>query len=441
MKGKKRIVERTFGILLSLLMLVSSFAASTAVTYAATPEIYDCSGSQWLYPGQDAEVSIYLSEPVDDVDLMIWKNGSWVKYRDCIKSDITGESWICAIYENQAPTAMMEMCFYIYFNGNMGVKYSDRFIIQWTSYRGSKRIYGANRFETARKIADEKRFMDGNGPYKYVVIASGTDFADALGGSYLANYFDAPILLVSKDPKVIQDTANEIKTNLRSDGYVFILGGEGAVPKEMEDELKAVGITGFRRFSGKNRYETNLKILEYTDYYAEPNQLIICSGKDFADALSASATGLPIMLVGDKLTENQEAYFMENDPYIYIAGGPGAVSQDIEDELLNWFDYKAWRLYGANRYQTSSEIAEYFFPHQPYSAVLAYGLNFPDGLAGGSLAHRAGAPLLLVENNNYKPAEWYMYEHDPRQLFVLGGPALISDVTVDRILNRTDLGG
>jgi len=420
------------------LVLAAGLACpSAAPAYAAGEmEILDMTGSQWLYDGEDTDAAVSLSAPADEVILMIWRDEKWNAFQKCIQTDSDGKEWACGVYFDKAPSAKLELCFRIIYDDRKAAMHSDRFLIEWTSYRGTERIAGANRYETARLIADKKRFMDGNGPYDHAVIASGTDFADALGGSYLANEFGAPILLVNKDPKVIKDTAAEIKQNMKSDGAVYILGGEGAVSKAMETELQALGITRIMRFAGKNRYDTNLKILEYMGHNTTPDRIVICSGRDFADALSASATGLPIMLVGDELTLAQEAYFMENDPFVYIAGGPGAVSEKVENEIANDFGFDHLRLYGANRYQWSMEIAKHFFPHQPWTAVLAYGRNFPDGLAGGPLAYRTAGPLLLVENNNYKPAFWYVFEHDPRQFYILGGPALISDETVERIMNK-----
>ena len=435
----KTVRKRSICLVLALVMVMGIVGPLAAPAYAAGElEILDMTGSRWLYAGEDAELTISLSAPADEVILMIWRDESWKSFQNCIQTDTEGLEWAYVLEFDKAPYAKLELMFRVIYNDKKAAKHSDRFTVQWTDYRGAERIAGANRFETARLIADKKRLMDGNGPYPHVVIASGADFADALGGSYLANELGAPILLVNKDPKVIADTAAEIKQNMKPDGMVAILGGTGAVPEAMETELAALGITRIMRFAGKNRYETNLKILEYTDYYVKPDSIILCSGKDFADALSASATGLPIMLVGDKLTEAQEAYFMENDPYVYIAGGPGAVSENVETEIKDAFGFGCLRLFGANRYQTSLEIAEYFFPHQPWAAVLAYGRNFPDGLAGGPLAFRIDGPLLLVENNNYKPAFWYAFEHDPRQFYVLGGPTLISEETVGHIMNDSE---
>ena len=195
-------------------------------------------------------------------------------------------------------------------------------------------------------------------------------------------------------------------------------------------------IIRFYGFAGTDRYDTNLKILRFCDYYMEPNEVMLCSGTSFADALSGSASGKPIMLVGQTLTPDQEAYLKEKEKFVYLIGGTGAVSQAIEDKIFKEYGYWFQRLAGDNRYLTSREVAEYFFPYQPYYVVFAYGRNFPDGLAGGPLAQALNAPLLLVENGSYGPAEQYCKVHDPRYGIVLGGPTLISDEVADKLIFR-----
>lgn len=70
--------------------------------------------------------------------------------------------------------------------------------------------------------------------------------------------------------------------------------------------------------------------------------------------------------------------------------------------------------------------------------VLAYGLNFPDGLCGGPLAMSMDSPLLLARNSpdGYIPARSYQMEAAASQIIVLGGPTLISDRTVQEIIAR-----
>ena len=427
--------------ILLITVVAISFAMVPQPAYAGTyPEIWDMQGDRYLYPGEESvELFVYLDRAVDKVDLMYNNNGTWINFGSCTSENSYNDYWSYTLYQSHAPKYHMEFQFRIGYGNNSGIRYSDTFIVEWTSQRNMSRIYGDDRFDTAKKISHSILDVDNNAKYDYIIVASGMSFADALSGASLsAARGNAPILLVSDNPKVIQDIADEIASNLTSTGAVYILGGEAAVPKTMEEALAKKGIYSNRvlRFNGKDRYDTNMKILEFCEYSMDMDQIMLCSGTSFADALSASAVGLPIMLVGKELNLDQEAFFMAHDPFIYLVGGEGAVSKAIADELQYGFEYKYHRFDGEDRYQTSAYVAESFFPHQPYYAVLAYGRNFPDGLAGGPLAHILKAPLLLVEDSAYMPAEEYFHWHDPRYAVVLGGPSLISDYTAKRILER-----
>ena len=288
---------------------------------------------------------------------------------------------------------------------------------------GIDRLYGSNRYETAFKAADELKALRGGKQFDNVIVACGTNFADALAGSYLAAVKDAPILLVQ--PNMVNKVTNYIKTNLKAGGTVYILGGTNAVPANME-----AGLGGFtvKRFAGSNRYETNLLILKEAG--VGDQEILVATGTNFADSLSASATGKPILLVGAKLTSAQKQFLAGTKGTKYILGGTNAVSANIENELKAYGAVK--RLGGANRYATSVLIAETFFS-APKSAVLSYAQNFPDGLCGGVIAYKQGAPMLLVTDSGAKAADTYAAKCGIKNGYVLGGTGLISDATMNMI--------
>ena len=74
-------------------------------------------------------------------------------------------------------------------------------------------------------------------------------------------------------------------------------------------------------------------------------------------------------------------------------------------------------------------VAKAFFPDKCDTAVLAYGMKFPDGLAGGPLAISMGSPLLLVEDTAYADAKAYSQKTGINKLVVLGDTEVISDRT------------
>ena len=279
------------------------------------------------------------------------------------------------------------------------------------------RLYGDNRYATSIAIADAMKQELGVESFDAMIVASGLGFADALPGSYLAAVKNAPILVSNTHN---EDTvAQYILENLSEGGTVYLLGGPSALPETMEEKLSGLNVV---RLAGANRYETNLKILEAAGTGDE--EILVCTGTGFADSLSASATGKPILLVGKALTDGQKAFLEGSSGKFVIIGGTGAVSEAIEEALTAYGTVT--RLSGSNRYETSVEVAEYFF-EAPKALVLAYGKNFPDGLCGGPLAYAAGAPLVLTTDQNYSTVLEYALTNGVESGAVLGGPGLIAE--------------
>ena len=307
------------------------------------------------------------------------------------------------------------------------------------------RIAGSNRYQTAFDAADDLKAKLGLSRFPNMVVASGSDFPDALAGAYLAKKMNAPILLTNAG--MAPAVAQYIKDNMAPGGKIYILGGTGAVPEVMETELKKLGFTdaNIERLAGSNRYDTNIRILRAAGVSGE--DLLVCSGKDYADSLSASALGKPILLVGDTLLPAQADFLDEVKTgisgNIYAIGGPGAVSEKAFGQVTEAVyggtapaGVIVDRLAGSNRYTTSTAVADRFFPDGCERLVLAYALNYPDGLAGGPLAYALDAPLVLVTNSNYTWAKEYAARAGAARCTILGGPSLISDAVAMSIVTK-----
>ena len=285
------------------------------------------------------------------------------------------------------------------------------------------RIYGTSRFDTAMKVSDELKDVMGVEKFDAVIVTDGMNFADALSGSYLAAKKNAPILIVN--------AANEdkikryVRANLNPGGTIYILGGTLAVPASFGNDMD-----GFftRRLQGTSRYDTNLEILKEAG--VGDDEILICTGTNYADSLSVSATGKPILLVGKSLTEAQKTFLSGTSGKFVIIGGNMAINESIENELKNFGTVQ--RLYGTSRYDTSVEVAKHFFG-SPERMILAYGLNFPDGLSGGPLAYAQDAPLVLTAPYKEAAAQAYAKENGITNGSVLGGTMLIDDPVVRKI--------
>jgi hypothetical protein len=95
------------------------------------------------------------------------------------------------------------------------------------------------------------------------------------------------------------------------------------------------------------------------------------------------------------------------------------------------------RIAGANRYETSVNIASIFTP-DCQQIVTAYGHNFPDGLCGGVLAAALNAPLILTQDRSAAFAAEFAAARDIRSGLVLGGSGLVSDETVRTIFSMDE---
>mgnify|MGYP004494951995 CR=1 FL=1 len=290
------------------------------------------------------------------------------------------------------------------------------------------RVYGDSRYDTAVDAADAMKKSLGIDKFENIIVADGRNYPDALTGSYLAKVKDAPILLVNDgSASMIREY---IKQNLKSGGTVYILGGTGAVSGSFEKSVRNTGAS-VKRLAGKSRYDTNISILKEAG--VTKGDLLICSGGGFADSLSASAAGLPILLTGDTVSPEQKAYLNSlSIDKIYIIGGTGAVKESVEDTAKRYGTVE--RLAGKSRYDTSEAVAKKFFSGKASAAVIAYGQNFPDGLAGGPLAMTLDAPLLLAENGAYSQAAGFVEKEGIKKGIVMGGRSLISDSVFNRII-------
>lgn len=116
-----------------------------------------------------------------------------------------------------------------------------------------KRIEGSNRFETAVQISKETFETS-----RFVLIANGRNYVDALPASTLANHLKAPILLTEAG-SLPEATLAEITRLGAEDAYV--LGGETTVDPAVVEQLRAKGLV-VSRIGGADRYETSELILD-----------------------------------------------------------------------------------------------------------------------------------------------------------------------------------
>lgn len=289
----------------------------------------------------------------------------------------------------------------------------------------STRLAGENRFQTAESIANEVS----SGSVANVIIASGNNFPDALSGSVLAQKLKAPILLGGPMLEDAPETLIYVKNHLQSGGTIYILGGPKAVT---EAPYTALGYKVVRIF-GEDRYDTNKAVNDQLNV-ATGTPVVIASGNGFADGLSISSVaaikGYPIILTDAVELPVQSVKSLETirPKTVYIIGGTGVISAQVADKIAGITGLAAAqivRIWGNDRYDTSLNIAKQF-ALETDTVTFAAGSNFPDALAGGVLAAKLNAPIILLDSDGTRQKA-YIDGGNFTNLYFFGGKSVIPD--------------
>ncbi len=197
------------------------------------------------------------------------------------------------------------------------------------------RIEGADRFETAVKIA--KTF---NPSPSDVFFVYGFNFADALSVGAAAGKMGAPIIYLRTDGTIDKATAAYL-ADLKKQGCVsnaYVIGGEKVISKDMMNKAgSALGVTP-KRISGANRYETCINVNKTFANLFKSKGVSIAKGLDFPDALAggvlAASLEAPILLADKALQSTQKEYLKPKKPNLfYVLGGTNAVPDKLVNEV------------------------------------------------------------------------------------------------------------
>lgn len=291
------------------------------------------------------------------------------------------------------------------------------------------RVSGDTRYDTAYKNADALKKQLGLEMFDSAVVACGTNYPDALSAAYLAKVKNAPLLL--SEAREVNGTVDYIRKNVTKGKTVYLVGGADVLPEQIKTILGSD--YDVKRLEGEDRFLTNLAVLKEANVNNE--EVMICSGLGYADALSAAATGKPVMLVGKTLTNEQKAYLAGINPAkFYIVGGSDVVSDRVKAELETMRSVE--RISGEDRYETALNVAKKFFDMTSSTVVIATGDGFADGLVGSVTAIANNAPLLLANRNNIKGVAEFVKETGAKRSIVMGGADVISNEAVKVMMGR-----
>lgn len=314
-----------------------------------------------------------------------------------------------------------------------------------------QRISGNNRYETASECVFRTEFID---DARSVILASGESWADALVGVPLSKKLNAPILLTGK--KTLNENARYAMNFMFAEN-VYILGGNGVISKAVEKSLTQGGNNrdsddqqqwtpeyNVQRFAGKDRYATAVEIAKQLqkDEKTFPETVFFVSISNFADALSVSTVAAlmqaPIFYISPtgKLDDVTRKYLKSCNKSIkkaYVIGGEKAIGNAVFKELSpyvanpkNSKTKKVERISGSNRYETCLKINTKFAKLFKNDLCIATGKNFPDALAGGAVAAKKEAPMLLVADSLTASQKSYLNKRQTENFYLFGGYNAIS---------------
>ncbi|AFM43212.1 cell wall-binding protein [Desulfosporosinus acidiphilus SJ4] len=250
----------------------------------------------------------------------------------------------------------------------------------------SQRLAGQDSYGTAAEVAKAGWLTS-----YYAVIVSGETFSDALCSAPLANKYNAPLLLTTKD-SLNADTKQQLsRLKVKS---VFIVGGAGVISSAVEQTIESMGIQ-VTRIAGNDSYETSVKIAQAL---GQTTQAVVASGETFPDALSiapiAAMKGMPILLTTQNTLPDSVKTYLKGIQSTYVVGGTGVISDSILSQLPS-----PTRLSGQDRYDTNISVLKAFAGQLDFSTCyISTGENYADALAGSVLASITSSPLILVSN-------------------------------------------
>lgn len=258
------------------------------------------------------------------------------------------------------------------------------------------RIQGNNRYETAVQISQSTTSATGG----IVYVASGLDYPDGLTAAPAAVQAAGTLLLVDRAfiPDAVKAQLAALQPRL-----IVIVGSDASISTNVETQLATYATEGTRRDGGADRFETS-RIIATNAFSSGATLAYIANGLAFPDALTAGAAAgaqhSPTILVNGQLAALDDATIQTlrdlGVTRVKIAGSTSSVSQGIQDSLNTLLgSTNVQRFGGKNRFETASLIVRDAFPTSA-TVYMADGNNFPDALAGATLAGTKGSALMLA---------------------------------------------
>ena len=119
---------------------------------------------------------------------------------------------------------------------------------------------------------------------------------------------------------------------------------------------------------------------------------------------------------------------------LYVVGGTDVVPDAAASVMDFVTDRTLTRLAGDTRYDTAIQVSKAAFPSGASTLFVAYGENFPDGLAAGPAAIQLGGPILLSPSAAMDATVLAEAKRlNPAKIVVVGGSDVVSDNVITQL--------
>lgn len=196
---------------------------------------------------------------------------------------------------------------------------------------------------------------------------------------------------------------------------------------------------------GKDRIETSIKISQ-EGWQGSSDTVVIAQGYDYADALCAAPLAkkfnAPILLSeknglrDDVVNEIRRLKATK----IFIIGGTGALSQNIEKQLKDININSVERICGQDRYETSIKVAKFLGTFD--SIVISTGNGYADSLSIAPIAAQKCMPIILTNKDKLtEDAINFIKASNVKNTYIIGGTGVISNDVEKSVPNAKRING
>ncbi len=197
-----------------------------------------------------------------------------------------------------------------------------------------ERVAGATRVDTSLNL-----YRKGSGWGSTAILATASNFADALSISSYAYAAKAPVFLVDSNALT---NSQQIALSTGQFSRIVVVGGINAVSERVATKAQSITGAQLTRLSGATRYETSERIARWTTGHGlGMNGVAYATGANFPDALAAGPLAgkakAATLLVEDAHSPavSFSAEYRGKVDNAYVVGGVNAVSQATANAIAD----------------------------------------------------------------------------------------------------------